>query len=288
MSLPLVVGTDGSDAALRAVDWAADEAALRGAPLRIVYASLLAHYEEAVPSVRTARPSGSVFTQHIVASASERCERRHPDVAVSAEILAEDPAEGLLGEGRDALAIVVGSRGRGELAALLLGSVSLSVAARAQCPVIVVRGDEAKPDSGDRWIALGVGDRGTATATVDLAFTEAALRGTGVAAVHAWRSPAPTADEGQLDDARQSAQREAEAWMDDALRDATAKYPEVRVRREVIEGHARKSLLDAARSAELLVVGARRHSGAFGLQLGVVNHAMLHHSPCPVAVVPHE
>ncbi len=288
MPLPLVVGTDGSDAALRAVDWAADEAALRGAPLRIVYASLLAHYEEVVSSVRTSRASGSVFTQHIVASASERCERRHPDVAVSADILAEDPAEGLLGEGSNALAIVVGNRGRGELAALLLGSVSLSVAARAQCPVIVVRSDEAKPDNGDRWIALGVGDRGTAKETVDFAFTEAALRGARVAAVHAWRSPTPPADTGQVDDARQVAQREAEAWMDEALRDATAKHPEVRVRREVVEGHARESLLDAARSAELLVVGARRRSGAFGLQLGLVNHAMLHHSPCPVAVVPHE
>ncbi|GAA1880165.1 universal stress protein [Streptantibioticus ferralitis] len=287
MSLPLVVGTDGSDAALRAVDWAADEAALRRAPLRIVYASLLAHYEQVVPSVRTARPSGAVFAEHIVASASERCERRHSDVAVSTEILAEDPAEGLLDEGRNALGIVVGSRGRGELAALLLGSVGLSVAAGAQCPVIVVRGDEAKPDNGDRWVALGVGDPGTAAATVDFAFTEAALRGAGLAVVHAWRSPA-TADTGQLDDARQSAQREAEEWLDDALRDATAKYPEVRVRREVVEGHARKSLLDAARSAELLVVGARRRSGAFGLQLGLVNHAVLHHAPCPVAVVPHE
>src|ERR1700756_2165900 len=130
MSLPLVVGTDGSDAALR------------GAPLRIVYASLWAHFENSVPSLRTTRPSGAVLAEHIVASASERCARRQPDVAVSTEILAEDPAVGLLGEGRHALAIVVGSRGRGELAALLLGSVGLSVAARAQCPAIVVRGDE--------------------------------------------------------------------------------------------------------------------------------------------------
>ncbi|WP_269854703.1 universal stress protein [Streptomyces sp. RPT161] len=291
MSLPLVVGTDGSDAALRAVDWAADEAALRGAPLRIVYASLLAHYERVVPSVRTAPASGAVFAEHIVASASERCERRHPDLTVSTEILAEDPAEGLLGQGRNALAIVVGNRGRGELAALLLGSVGLSVAARAQCPVIVVRGEETKPGNGQRWIALGLGDRGTGTATVDFAFTEAALRGTGVAVVHAWRSnypETPTAHTGQLDDARQSAQREAEEWLEEALRDATAKHPEVRVRREVVEGHARQSLLDAARSAELLVVGARRRSDAFGLQLGPVNHAMLHHAPCPVAVVPHQ
>lgn len=45
MELPLVVGVDGSEPSMRAVDWAADEAALRGVPLRLVYASLWERYE---------------------------------------------------------------------------------------------------------------------------------------------------------------------------------------------------------------------------------------------------
>jgi nucleotide-binding universal stress UspA family protein len=93
---------------------------------------------------------------------------------------------------------------------------------------------------------------------------------------------------GQFDAATRSARPQAEEWLHDTGRDATAKYPEAQVRWEVAEGQARKSLRDAARIAEPLVVGAGRRSGAFGLQLGLVNHAMLHYSPCPVAVVPHE
>ncbi|MDF3142987.1 universal stress protein, partial [Streptomyces sp. T21Q-yed] len=57
--------------------------------------------------------------------------------------------------------------------------------------------------------------------------------------------------------------------------------------RRTVEGHARRVLVDASHEADLLVVGARRREGHFGLQLGRVAHAVLHHSACPVAVVPH-
>jgi nucleotide-binding universal stress UspA family protein len=54
----------------------------------------------------------------------------------------------------------------------------------------------------------------------------------------------------------------------------------------LIEKPARQALLEAASTADLLVVGARRRLGHPGLQLGLINHALLHHAPCPVAVVP--
>jgi len=60
----------------------------------------------------------------------------------------------------------------------------------------------------------------------------------------------------------------------------------VPVIRQVVEGLARQALLDAASRGDLLVVGARRRHGHVGLQLGLVNHAVLHHAPCPIAVVP--
>lgn len=49
---------------------------------------------------------------------------------------------------------------------------------------------------------------------------------------------------------------------------------------------ARRALPDAASQADLLVVGAHRRHGHPCLQLGLINHALLHHAPCPVAVVP--
>jgi nucleotide-binding universal stress UspA family protein len=73
--------------------------------------------------------------------------------------------------------------------------------------------------------------------------------------------------------------------LEAALRDVPA---DIDVRRRTVEGHARQVLLAASREADLLVVGARRREGRFGIQLGRVAHTALHHSACPVAVVPQQ
>src|ERR1041384_704066 len=137
MALPLVVGVDGSDASLRAVEWAAHEAALR-----LVHASLWEKYEggDLAEAPRT-RPGRGDLSERILGTATARAADRHPEVAVSLDALAEDPETALLRAARNAVAVVTGRRGRGPVQGLLLGSVSLALAAHAQCPVIVVRGD---------------------------------------------------------------------------------------------------------------------------------------------------
>ncbi|MFD8078415.1 universal stress protein [Streptomyces sp. NPDC059718] len=290
MALPLVVGTDGSDSALEAVDWAADEASVRGLPLRIVHASLWDRYEgRALASTRKPAEEQEL-TRQIAESAAERARSRRPGLEVSAEVLAEDTTYGLLREGTRAGALVVGHRGRGEMAGLLLGSVGLTLAGRAECPVVVVRGDrdESGARDGERWIVLGVGPDDNSAAAVDFAFSEAELHGCGVRAVHAWRMVPGEGAEwiGYEDEAVMAHRRRAEEHLDQALRAAAAAHPGVRHRRHTGEGHARKVLLETLDDADLLVVGARRRDSPFGLQLGPVNHAMLHHAPCPVAVVP--
>ncbi|MEU2772270.1 universal stress protein [Streptomyces sp. NPDC007162] len=73
----------------------------------------------------------------------------------------------------------------------------------------------------------------------------------------------------------------------DALREAVRDHPGVEVRRQAVEGPAHRVLLKASAGADLIVVGARRRQGHFGLQLGRVAHTLSHHAQCPVAVVPH-
>lgn len=143
MELPLVVGIDGSDSSLVALDWAVDEAARQGLPLRLVHASLWERYEGATLSTGLDRPSEQVMAENIVGTAVERARRRNPEVKVSTEVVPEEAVDALLHAGHNASALVTGSRGRGELKGLLLGSVGLAVAGRAHCPVIVVRGDRA-------------------------------------------------------------------------------------------------------------------------------------------------
>ena len=109
--------------------------------------------------------------------------------------------------------------------------------------------------------------------------------GASVEAVRAWRSPArETTDHPLLagEPARLHEQEAAQA-LEKALRGMPA---DVEVHRRVVEGHARTVLADASRDADLLIVGARRRPRHFGLQLGRVAHGVLHHSVCPVAVVP--
>ena len=89
MEAPVVAGVDGSEASLVALDWAVDEAARVGCPLRIVHASLWERYEGAVPSWTTDRPPGQALAENIVGVAGERAERREPGLAVTTDVLAE-------------------------------------------------------------------------------------------------------------------------------------------------------------------------------------------------------
>ncbi|MFI1163457.1 universal stress protein [Streptomyces sp. NPDC020801] len=289
MELPLVVGVDGSDSSLTAVDWAVDEAARHGMPLRLVYASLWERYEGAVPSGSVGRPSEQVMAEHVVASAAERAQRRNPDVKVSTDIIPEDAVTALLNEGNNASLLVTGSRGRGELKGLLLGSVGLAVTARAHCPAVVVRGDPAGLAGTHERILLGAGESDTGDEAVRFAFREAEARGCVLDVVRAWRTPAygtPGGGPPAAGEAASDSEERASALLQELLQDAMAGHPDVRVRPVTVEGPAHKVLVDRSAAADLVIIGARRRVGHFGLQLGRSSHTLLHHAQCPVAVVP--
>ncbi|WP_371834486.1 universal stress protein [Streptomyces antimycoticus] len=344
VELFVVVGVDGSDAASDALDWAAELAGRRGLPLRVVHASLWERYEGYVAGTAADRPAERLHSEAVLATAAERAGRRVPALKVMTDLAADDAVTALLRAGQSAEALVVGSRGRGEFASLLLGSVGLGIAARAQCPVVVVRGRPENVHGGMNRVVVGIAERerpserepAPPSAAVAFALREARLRGGELEAVHAWRCAGPedhgarenhrahedhtarenhrapqdhTARENhrapQDHTARENhrapqdhrarenhgaredhAQRAAEL-LDETLGGATAAgLPPVPVAHRPVEGSARKALLDASAHADLLVVGARRRQGHFGMQLGLVNHAVLHHAKCPVAVVP--
>ncbi|MFE6900026.1 universal stress protein [Streptomyces sp. NPDC057717] len=290
MELPLVVGVDGSESSMRAVNWAADEAVLRKVPLRLVYASLWERYEGAALAETLGTTSEQALEDNILDTAARRAQRRGADLKVTTEVLPEDAVSALLNEGRNACALVLGSRGRSRVAELLLGSVCLEVAARANCPVIVLRGghDNQAGNGMLRRIALGVGEERQNSEALRFAFQEAQRRGAALDAVRAWRCPAHESVDHLLlagEPARLHEERAVEI-LESALNQFAAEYPSVELRRRTAEGPARRVLLDASTRADLLVVGARRRQGHPGLQLGQVAHTALHHSRCPVVVVP--
>jgi nucleotide-binding universal stress UspA family protein len=275
VELPLLAGVDGSESGLLAVDWAADAAVRHSVPLRLLHAA-------------GDRGEGGPAPEDPLAAAVERVRLRAPGVRMTADVLDEEPGPALVHAGRNAFAVVVGSRGRGGVAGLLLGSVGLSVAGRADCPVVVVRGGRTARAGGHGRIVLGVGDRVDGSPAAHFAFREAAARHCELHAVRTWRRPAHEAEDHPPLQGRPSGARHREAmdYLDDALRATAREHSGIDLRLHAVEGSTRAVLLEESRGADLLVIGAHRRQGHFGLQLGTVDHTVIHHADCPVALVP--
>ncbi|MEV6163878.1 universal stress protein [Streptomyces sp. NPDC052052] len=291
MELPVVVGVDGSEGSLRALDWAAAEAARSALPLRLVHASLWERYESAGSAADSERPSEQVLAENLVAEARDHAQRLHPELSVETSVEPEDPVAALVGASHTAALVVLGSRGRGRIAGMLLGSVSLSLANRSHCPVVVVPASKPDTPPTSGRVVVGIGSAPGPQAAAVFALEEAASRHGELVAVRSWRSPA----HGSMamshplltGSATAAHHHEAEEHLEDVLETLDlAGSPEVTLHKSVVQGPAHQKLLEASAGADLLVVGSRRDSGRLGLHLGPVNHAMLHYAPCPVAVVP--
>ncbi|WDV49453.1 universal stress protein [Streptomyces coeruleorubidus] len=288
MTLPLVVGVDGSEAGLWAADWAMDEAARHGLDLRIVHACLWERYEGPVFPQSAEVPSEHALAQGVVDRAAERARQRNPDVKITVDIVPEEAEAALLREARHAAAVVTGCRGRGPIRGALLGSVSRSLATHAAGPVVVVRGAPQNRQGANGRIVVGVGDATTSTAAIRFAFREAEARRCALDAVRAWRRPAhrPLAHPLFAGDPAHHYEDQAATLLDDALRAPESEHPDVPVHRVTVEGPAHHVLLTHSVTADLLVLGAPRRQGPLSLPLGRVAHAALQHADCPVAVVP--
>ncbi|WP_225829948.1 universal stress protein [Streptomyces sp. NK08204] len=270
MTIPLVVGVDGSEASLEAVDWAADEAVRHGVALHLLHAA-----------------GGDRESSAVISAASARAARGAPSVRLSSEVVHEDAASALVDKGRNAFALVLGSRGLGDLTEMLLGSVSLAVAARADCPVVVVRGAPEHRAARYGTVIVGVEDEKSSGTALRFAFREAQARRCRLVAVHAWIAPFGACTTPQAPSWPLEAHKRPPAQvLDDALRGLPERYRDTTVQRSLIEAPARRALLEAASEADLLVVGAPPRLVRQGLQLGLISHALLHHAPCPIAVVP--
>ncbi|MFB4298511.1 universal stress protein [Actinomadura sp. NTSP31] len=281
----IVVGTDGSRKSLRAVDWAADEAARRNAPLRILYVVVPWLFDVPVdPRAGAMRAWMLRGGEDILGHAVDRARARVPGLGVSGEQAGGQPAELLIERSGDGLMLVVGSRGLGGVGGLLLGSVALQAVSHARCPVVVVR---SVPEPARGEIAVGVDGSAASASAVGFAFEAAAVRRSRLRAVLAWPHPI-SAGPGDMQplvyDPAIVAEGERRV-LSECLSGRRAEFPDVDVAEEVVHGRATPALARASANADLLVVGSRGRGGFTGMLLGSVGHAMLHRSRCPVAVV---
>lgn len=287
-SRTVVVGVDGSQAALEAVRWGAAEAQLRGAVLRLVEAVPWTSYTAiGVPALGQEYQRQVLIraAQNHLAAAAATAAEIGPRLEIIRDVRGGAAPAVLADESERAGLLVVGSRGRGGFSGLLLGSVGVGVTAHASCPVIVVRPAGRVPAGAEpRPVVVGVDVGVDSDAALGFAFGEADLRKAPLVAVHVWSDAALDPLLVSLIDWEKVESGEEEV-LAEKVELWSGKFPEVEVRPVVIRGGAAAALVDQSEGAALVVVGSRGRGAAGGLLLGSVSQALLHHAPCPVAVV---
>lgn len=285
----VVVGTDGSDQSFHAVEWAAREAVMRDAALRIVSVPMLPprmswrHVPEGTPG--TVADTIVKSCEHALAEAAGRAAETEPGLAVETALLPGPSASALIDAAAGASMLVVGSRGGGGFAALVLGSVSRYVATRADCPVVVVREETMAVH---REVVVGVRDLDQ-PAAIGFAFQEAALRKARLRAVHGWQWFLPemrlTGTERPGADA-DAVTAEVSEWLTGLLGFWREKYPEVEVSEDVVHAPPARVLAVSSARADLIVLGRATSDDSAHPGTNAVTHAVLHHAHGPVAIVP--
>ncbi|MEU4410942.1 universal stress protein [Streptosporangium sp. NPDC023963] len=278
----IVVGYDGSDFSLRALEWATEEAESRKLPLTVTYAWRWP-YSEADGEAKLHLGKAA---EHVLLHGAKCAHAHSPIVEVITDLHEGSAAQRLVELSDNAHLLVVGAHNRGMTARFMIGSVAAFVAARARSPVIIVR--EAGPAPvlpQPKPVLLGVKDT-TADAVLDFAFQEAALRNLPLRVMHAGH-PRPMAwgiAMAHAPDLEDSA-RACRERVQERLIPWRRKYADVRLDVASATTAPRDALLAASAEAALVVVGTGRTASRTG-HLGTITGSLVRHASCPVAVVP--
>jgi nucleotide-binding universal stress UspA family protein len=279
----IVVATDGSESGKAAVAWAAREAQHSDSVLHVVHA-----YDWNWPGARfdggrELQAMADAAAELIVTNARLAAHAIAPDLPVRRTAEIGSPERVILDAAAKARMVVVGSRGHGGFASLLLGSVGHRVAAHATCPVVVVRG---RTGADDGPVVVGVDGSPAGANAVEQAFIEAAARGAELVAVRAWSPPVPPWGADMPPLVYEPAGREAaeRAALEEQLAPWRDKYPQVPVEPLVTKHNAARVLVGVSHTARLVIVGNRGLGVFAGTVLGSVTSQVLHHADCPVLI----
>ncbi|TDU83767.1 nucleotide-binding universal stress UspA family protein [Kribbella voronezhensis] len=279
----IFVGVDAAWQNSGALDWALREAHLRGLPVRAVHV-----VEEKLPAgPYFAAPGVDAAAKHLIADVDDYLAGHDDGAAYTTDVLTGPPASKLAKAAAGAEMLVVGRRGTGLLSRLLIGSTAEAVTHLADVPVVVVP-DRWQPYHPGAPVVVGVDESDQDDAAIAFAIAAATERKVPLRMVRVWDLPAMyTWDaaavtnqyDGWLEQSDKALQAMADQWR--------VKYPELEIQTETRRGHPVAGLISAAEEnkADLLVLGGRNHRRITTMLLGSTARGVLHHAPCPVAVV---
>lgn len=287
MTDKILVGYDGSEFAEHALDWAIGEA-------KAVDAELVVVVSTGRPVVADAAITGPYLEK--IEEEAEQTARRGVEKAQAAGVASQgilergDVAGVLVNESRTASLIVLGKRGLHGLRGRL-GSVSAATAAHAECPVIVLPdGWDPAPGDFNGRVVLAVDKLGAESPSVLRAARYAKAHGRGLSLV----SVIPTitslpSGSAELDLAISEQLTDPARELLQTIEDHIAQQvPGLDISIHVLSGRPADALVQAADSAELVVMGTRGRGGFRGLLIGSVSQSVLVDAACPVMVVPNK
>ncbi|MCH9668737.1 MAG: universal stress protein [Actinomycetia bacterium] len=285
-ALGIVVGVDGSAPSRVAIDWAARTAALRRAPLTLVYVLPggtvqswiqvplpAAFFEDEEKAAREALSDAQSVAEAATAGVD--------GLRFDQKVLSGQPVQLLADLSKDADMIVVGKRGMGKWERRILGSVSSGVVQHAHCPVAVIHDEDPLiPHPAQAPVVVGIDGSPASELATALAFDEASRRGVDLVAVHTWSDAGyelPGAGWNEI-------QPEEDMLLAERLAGWQERYPDVTVRRVVHRDRPSRGLLEEAKRAQLLVVGSHGRGGFAGMLLGSVGLQVVQGARIPVIV----
>ncbi|WP_328741611.1 universal stress protein [Streptomyces caniferus] len=291
----ITAGVDGTPESLSAIVWAAQEARLRRARLRLLHAWVLLETEPEPVSGPVEEGHQNYWPHRMMDEAVTAVRARFPDLPVDPVLVAKDPEQALQEAAEQSDLLVLGSRDLGPVSRFALGELGLKLMVHTDCPTVLVRArrgakaDEAGGEGGEVMVGLSLHE--PCEALLAFAFDSAARRGAPLRAVHGRHLPSYAYNRGGGVEpiAAEEAAQEARQELTAALQPWREKYPDLQVDARVMMESPAPALLHSAADAGLLIVGRRhRHRLLPGPRIGHVVQAAVHHAPCPVAVVPHE
>ncbi|BDB41132.1 MULTISPECIES: universal stress protein [Mycobacterium] len=283
----VVVGVDGSPDALAAVRWAANDAALRNSPLTLVHVVNAPLTWAQLPAPAGLRRWQDKRAHDFIDTAIAVAEQRSGELRIDTKVVCAATVPTLVELSKGAEMVVVGYRGHGGvLVRNFLGSVSSGLVYHAHCPVAVVHdGEPMVADPARAPVLVGIdGSSASETATA-IAFDEASRRGVGLVALHAWTDLRVSDFKEVFSNVNWDAKlSEEEETLAERLAGWQERYPEVDVRRRIEIGDPASPLIEAAKRAQLVVVGSHGRGGFAGMLLGSVGAAVVDRARVPVIV----
>lgn len=280
----VVVGVDGSQHALHAVRWAAADAVRRGDSLCLVHAfdDVSLRYARLFPKADEISAMFRTRGNRLLQNAREVAGEVEPSLHPRLEFSPDGPVDALVDVSRDASLVVVGATGLRRMVRTLVGSVPAALAARAHCPVAVVRPQAAEAGP----VVLGIDGASAGERAIGVAFEEASWRGALLLAVNVWDDVIISVlfEENRRALEPSAIEEHADALLAQRLVRWRDKYPDVEVRRVLARGRPADELLGMADHAQLMVVGSRGRGRLAGLLLGSTSQALISAARCPVIV----